>query len=1134
MSQTIKSTTLCADSAQELCQKIKDECKWEYNGPQISGPTLVGRYALIYGPPDMAKDSLEWIKALPQGIVIAGSSMDLASTTNKEVMRKTWGALLVQSIYITPAASFIPFEDLTLSDSQETKSAQALVENFIQRFPQDGRSYFAEEKVDHQRTGAHGVRYRRPGYLLTILPGAGYIQKSGKEGDSLKWPEGNMDFQIVSALSERTCHELTVFGYSATGRFKNDPAKTWMFARSEDGMFWNDNAGVAAILVQTDLKFGCSSADGFVPSKTAHFNVAEPSDDPAGILTQEQANRRERFHTISLTGDAAALKQIQLLSHHTNRLVGEKGRLNKPASKWTTLGFFEGHEFIPNPAYRHKEQTETGPGHRFSFILPLSLGEPMTLATTSRESFFQAAPEAIQKAMKKGGNLEIWQTAFALVVNCRGRHWCLDTGNDESVREEHKRISGCLSPEAAVTMLYADGETSPIHRNQPYHRTWSVSALVMGSEFDLGYLTAAKNHFLSLIDRAQGDVETDDPLLEKVLHAGIILTQADGGHIRLFNPDNLGSLEKRVPFGDFSKAMTSSLPLVSSKVDMSIRAYQTMKTSWTTTPYKWRDGSPPKDWKNINQRVKCRVGEPIIAGGSEVLGVLSINSTNPNYYGENRVDSVNDILSELARRTSYALKAHFMRANLLKLLSSFGDREAIPHLIENGAKMLCAHAILMLLLPDPERKTLRCNQCYPAKALMTKESVYVSIDPNQPTEEQGISGHLYLNPESNELDHLFDDVNLADGKGGKPLFKNCLGHSFIPSMGKDGPDISQNYAVVVRNPKDKSRPLGILVAEAPQNMLDRERDLPLLKAIASACENALLQQQTDEEGDRFLNTLLPKHIVEKLKRLRSGEGRGESIPKPAPKRTTILNGDIRGYTRMSEIVGEANMLDFQYEYFEMVAKAVQKHNGILDKFMGDGVMALFDSNWRQWEESSEPRTEDEDDAITSDIVDAVNAGLEIAALFEELAKKWVPTWRKRQAAVLAEHPFTIGVAVHCGNPISGLFSTATRGPINLDSLPADGHTTYTIMGRDANLGARVCSAVKNNTVWVTAPCRELLLARAEYRDRLANVTHLLPDIPSETAGDQPQNHPVKLKGIPHPIDIFEVAPVSSKSARRRK
>ena len=100
----------------------------------------------------------------------------------------------------------------------------------------------------------------------------------------------------------------------------------------------------------------------------------------------------------------------------------------------------------------------------------------------------------------------------------------------------------------------------------------------------------------------------------------------------------------------------------------------------------------------------------------------------------------------------------------------------------------------------------------------------------------------YLNPESNELDHLFDDVNLADGTGGKPLFKNCLGHSFIPSMGKDGPDISQNYAVVVRNPKDKSKPLGILVAEAPENMLDRERDLPLLKAIASACENALLQQ----------------------------------------------------------------------------------------------------------------------------------------------------------------------------------------------------------------------------------------------------------------------------------------------------
>jgi adenylate cyclase len=56
---------------------------------------------------------------------------------------------------------------------------------------------------------------------------------------------------------------------------------------------------------------------------------------------------------------------------------------------------------------------------------------------------------------------------------------------------------------------------------------------------------------------------------------------------------------------------------------------------------------------------------------------------------------------------------------------------------------------------------------------------------------------------------------------------------------------------------------------------------------------------------------------------------------------TVLFSDIRGFTSMSEQVDPAEMVSQLNEYFEAMVEVVARHHGAVDKFLGDGLMAIF-------------------------------------------------------------------------------------------------------------------------------------------------------------------------------------------------
>ncbi|MBF0369373.1 MAG: hypothetical protein HQL52_07960 [Magnetococcales bacterium] len=87
---------------------------------------------------------------------------------------------------------------------------------------------------------------------------------------------------------------------------------------------------------------------------------------------------------------------------------------------------------------------------------------------------------------------------------------------------------------------------------------------------------------------------------------------------------------------------------------------------------------------------------------------------------------------------------------------------------------------------------------------------------------------------------------------------------------------------------------------------------------------------------RSFSSYMPKALVRNI--VESG-----LVPKPGGERreVTILFSDIQGFTSLSEKLEPEEILIQTSRYFEMLTLAISKHNGVIDKFIGDAVMAVW-------------------------------------------------------------------------------------------------------------------------------------------------------------------------------------------------
>ena len=140
------------------------------------------------------------------------------------------------------------------------------------------------------------------------------------------------------------------------------------------------------------------------------------------------------------------------------------------------------------------------------------------------------------------------------------------------------------------------------------------------------------------------------------------------------------------------------------------------------------------------------------------------------------------------------------------------------------------------------------------------------------------------------------------------------------------------------------------------------------------------------------------------------------------KRVSVLFADIRGFTRRSEGL-EAEVLVGQLNaYFHGMVRAIQDRGGMVDKFIGDGIMALFGA---PLDDPDAPRH-------------SVEAALAMIQALDQVNKK------------LAEHgaqPIRIGIGIHTGDAVVGNMGS----PEKMD---------YTAIGDVVNTASRIESLTR--------------------------------------------------------------------------
>jgi len=171
---------------------------------------------------------------------------------------------------------------------------------------------------------------------------------------------------------------------------------------------------------------------------------------------------------------------------------------------------------------------------------------------------------------------------------------------------------------------------------------------------------------------------------------------------------------------------------------------------------------------------------------------------------------------------------------------------------------------------------------------------------------------------------------------------------------------------------------------------------------------------------------------------------------------TVTYWDIRGFSLLCEILKAHPTLiaDFLREYCELAARTVFKHNGVLDKFIGDGVMALFGVlNHR-------------DDEGKADAISAVRAALELRDTFTQLIEHWMPKWRKYTPQSIE---IGLGCGIHTGDALVGNMGTDFRDQ-------------FTALGPHVNFASRLESR---------AEARQILLSQST-ETRVKSAIRLTP------------------------------------------
>jgi adenylate cyclase len=242
--------------------------------------------------------------------------------------------------------------------------------------------------------------------------------------------------------------------------------------------------------------------------------------------------------------------------------------------------------------------------------------------------------------------------------------------------------------------------------------------------------------------------------------------------------------------------------------------------------------------------------------------------------------------------------------------------------------------------------------------------------------------------------------------------------------------------------------------------------VPLLGARGRSGLLVLVEDIT--EGKRMqaaMRRFMSQQVVDQVM-----EHAGDDLMFGAACRASVLFGDIRNFTSLAETLQPRETVDMLNEIFSELVEAVAASEGVLDKFLGDAIMAVYGAPI----------------STGRDPQNAVESALSMMRLVEAL------NGRRRERG---REELQLGIGVATGDMVAGTIGSLKR-------------MDYTVVGDSVNLASRLQQLTKLYQVDVvicettataldgTVPVRELDTLRVRGRQQAAKVFQVLTGDPA--------------------------------------
>ncbi len=181
------------------------------------------------------------------------------------------------------------------------------------------------------------------------------------------------------------------------------------------------------------------------------------------------------------------------------------------------------------------------------------------------------------------------------------------------------------------------------------------------------------------------------------------------------------------------------------------------------------------------------------------------------------------------------------------------------------------------------------------------------------------------------------------------------------------------------------------------------------------------------------------------------------------RNVTILFSDIRGFTTLSETLEPKDLFDVLNHYFDQMIDIVIKNNGVINKFIGDAIMVLYNA----------PRLCENADIMA--IITAIEMNRRLAEFNLKHTRKYGVT-------------LGIGVGINSGQVVAGNIGSEKR-------------MEYTVIGDTVNVSSRLQSVAKAGEIVIS----ENIFKSAQYVFELSDMGE------------------IELKGKRQPLRVYKVA-----------